>query len=100
VNDGCTVWRDRKARPFDCLTHKKRVTSSNALEENNAKFEAYDSMSARRTKVVNWKKTQLKSGPAGLDYKIKKEIEVNEGSTVWRDRKAGLAGCIATKMSA
>jgi hypothetical protein len=34
-------------------------------------------------------KHQLSSGPAGLDAKIKKEIEANEGG-IWRERKARL----------
>jgi hypothetical protein len=62
--------------------------ASNVWEENYADFEACDGMSAKGSKLYNWKQTQLSSGPAGWDAKIKKEIEANEGGTVWRDRKA------------
>ena len=34
---------------------------------------------------------------ASIDGKIKKEIAANEGSTVWRDRRAKLVACIAKK---
>jgi hypothetical protein len=54
-------------------------------------------MPARGTKEYNWIQIQLKSGPAGLDAKIKKEIAMNEGGTMWRDRKLRLAGFIVTK---
>jgi hypothetical protein len=47
-------------------------------------------MPVKGTKEYNWKNTQLSSGPAGLDAKIEKEIEVNEGGTLWRDKKARL----------
>ena len=49
------------------------------------------------TKEYNWMKHQSSSGPACSDAKIKKEIELNEGGTVLRDRKAKMDGCIATK---
>jgi hypothetical protein len=54
-------------------------------------------MPVRGIKEYNWKQTQLSNGPKGLNAKIKKEVEVSEEGTVWRDRKARLAGCIATK---
>jgi hypothetical protein len=68
-------------------------------EENHADFEACDGMPAKGTKEFNWRQTQLSIRPAGLDTKIKKEIEANEGGTVWRDRKVRLPNYIATKMS-
>ncbi len=43
--------------------------------------------------------TQLSSWPSGLDAKIEKEIESNEGSTVYSDRKVRLFYCIARKIS-
>ncbi len=101
ANEGGTMWRDRIARLLDCITKTKRVMPSRDVwEENYADFEACEGMPARGTKEYNQRLTQLSSGPAGLNAKIKKEIEVNEGGTVWRDRKARLAGCIATKVSA
>jgi hypothetical protein len=48
----------------------------------------------------------MQKGPSYLtgkiirDVKIKKEIDANEGGTVWIDRKARLAGCIASKRRA
>jgi hypothetical protein len=48
-------------------------------------------------KEYTWKQTQLSSGPAGLDARIKKEIEVNEGGPMWKDRKARLLNCFAQK---
>jgi hypothetical protein len=36
----------------------------------------------KETKECNWKQTQLSGGRQGLDAKIKKEIEGNEGCTV------------------
>ncbi len=43
--------------------------------------------------------THLISGPAGLNAKIKKEIEANEGGTMWRDRKARFLDCVLQKIS-
>jgi hypothetical protein len=54
-------------------------------------------MPAQGTKECTWKQTQLSSGSAGLDAKIKKEIEASEGGTMWRDRKARLLDCIVQK---
>jgi hypothetical protein len=39
----------------------------------------------------------LSSGLAGLDAKIKKEIEANEGGSMWRDRKVRHLDCITPK---
>jgi hypothetical protein len=39
----------------------------------------------------------LSSGPFGLDAKIKKEIEANDGDTMWRDRKTRLLVFFAQK---
>jgi hypothetical protein len=39
-------------------------------------------MPARRSKLYIWQPSQLSSGLKGLDAKVKKEIEANEGSTV------------------
>ena len=101
ADEGSTLWSDRKARFLDCIAQKITVMPSRDVwEENYADFEACEGMPARGTKEYNQRLTQLSSGPAGLNAKIKKEIEVNEGGTVWRDRKARLAGCIATKMIA
>jgi hypothetical protein len=57
-------------------------------------------MPAVGTDLYNWKNTQSGSGSRGLDHLIEKEIESNEGSTVWRDRKVRLIDCIALKNGA
>ena len=43
--------------------------------------------------LYTWQKNQL----SGFDGKIKMEIAVNEGSTIWRDRRARLESCIVNK---
>jgi hypothetical protein len=83
------MWRDRKANFFDCIAQKIGVMPRiEVWDENNSNFNACDSMHAKGTKEYYWKQTQLSSERAGFDAKIKKEIEPNEGGTVWRDRKA------------
>jgi hypothetical protein len=66
------------------------MTSRDVWEENYADFVACDSMPAKGTPEYNWTKHHLSGGSFGLDGKIKKEIEANEGGTMWRDRKARL----------
>jgi hypothetical protein len=60
---------------------------SDKWEEKYAEFEAHDGMHANGTKSYIWKQPQLSIGPYGMDCKIEKEIEANEGSTMWSDRK-------------
>ena len=74
--------------------------SSDKWEEQFTEFNAYDGMPAVGTKSFYWQKTHLSSGPKGLNSKIEKESESNEGGTVWRDRKVRLKDCIASKKSA
>jgi hypothetical protein len=71
--------------------------SKNVWEQNYTDFEACDGMPAQGTKEYTWEQTQLSSGPASLDAKIKKEIEANDGGTMWRDRKPRLLDCIVPK---
>jgi hypothetical protein len=40
--------------------------------------------------LFHWKRNQLSSEHAGLDYKIEKENELDEGATMWSDRKVRL----------
>ncbi len=98
ANEGGTMWRDRKASFLVCIVQKHIMTSKDVWEKNYANFEACDGMPAKWTKEYNVRQKQLSSGPFGLDGKVKKEIEVIEGGTMWRDRKASLASCIATKI--
>ena len=62
-------------------------------EEKCAKFDDYDRMSESTSAFYYWQHNQL----TGFDGKIKKEISANEGSTLWRDRRAKLVACIAKK---
>jgi hypothetical protein len=54
-------------------------------------------MPARDTKLYDWKNNQLSSGPSGLYAENWKEIEANEGSAMWSDRKARFVDCIRSK---
>ena len=47
------------------------------------------------TKLYTWQQNQLSNGPAALNAKFWKEIEENEGSTIWSDRRVRLVNCIA-----
>ena len=49
------------------------------------------------TPLYNWQENQLGNRPPSLNAKIWKEIEENEGSTVWSERRVKLANCIAQK---
>jgi hypothetical protein len=62
-------------------------------EEKYAEFEDYDGMPETTSTSYVWQKNQL----TGFDGKIKKEIAANEGSTIWRDRRARLVACIVKK---
>jgi hypothetical protein len=66
----------------------KSASSKGRWEEKYTKFEAHDWMPAKGTKLYIWQKNQLSSVPKGLDAIIEKEIEANEGSTAWRDKKS------------
>ncbi len=47
------------------------------------------------TKLYTWQQNQLSNGSAALNAKIGKEIEDNEGSTIWSDQRVRLVNCIA-----
>ena len=50
------------------------------------------------TKLYSWQHNQLGTGPAALNTRIRKEIEENEGSTVWSDRtRVRLVNCVSQK---
>jgi hypothetical protein len=99
ANEASNLQRETQVRLFDCIELKNSGKHSNKWEENTAYFETHFGMPAKGTKLYNWKQTQLSSRPAGLDHKIEKEVESNEGSIVWRDRKTRLIDCIASKRS-
>jgi hypothetical protein len=56
----------------------KAEAKSESWEVQFAEFDDYDGMPERETTLYNWQRNQL----TGLDGKIKKEIETNEGGTV------------------
>ena len=74
----------------------KAEAKSESWEVQYAEFENYDGMPERGSTSYNWQKNQL----TRYDGKIKKESAANEGSTVWRDRRARLESCITRKKSA
>jgi len=47
-------------------------------------------MPEKRTKLFNWQMNQLGNGAASLKAKIRKEIEENEGSTIWSEWRVEL----------
>ena len=50
------------------------------------------------TKLYSWQHNQLGTGPAALNTRIRKEIEENEGSTIWSDRtRVRLVNCVSQK---
>jgi hypothetical protein len=55
-------------------------------EKKYAEFESYDAMPERGTPQFNWQQNQLsKTHTSCLNAKIQKEIEEDEGSTVWME---------------
>ncbi len=60
------------------------------LEEQHTEFKAHIGMPEVGTKLCNWQMIQMRNGPTGLNVKIEKETESNEGGAVCRDRKARL----------
>jgi len=63
------------------------------------KFDAFKrcvGMPEKGTPLYNWQSIQL-SNECCLNAKIRKEIEENEGSTVWSERRVKLANCVAQK---
>jgi hypothetical protein len=50
-----------------------------------------------RIPLHTWQQNQLSNTRFSLNAKIWKEIEENEGSSVWSERRVKLANCIAQK---
>jgi len=65
----------------DCAVQKNRAKIGNAWEKKYAEFESYDGMPERETPLYTWQQNQLSNGTGGLNAKIRKELEENEGST-------------------
>ena len=49
------------------------------------------------TLLYKWQSNQLSNGAFSLNAKNRKEIEENEGSTVWSERRVELSDCIEQK---
>ena len=70
----------------------------NAWERKYAEFESYDGMPERGTPQINWQQNQLsKTHGSCLNAKIQKEIEEDEGSIEWSERRVKLANCVEQK---
>ena len=81
----------------DCIEQKNRSKIGNAWEEKYDKFVSYDGMPERVTPLYNWQLNQLSNGAGRLNAKIWEEIEENEGSTIWRERRVKLSDCVEQK---
>ncbi len=67
-------------------------------EEKYAEFESYDGMPEIGTLLYTWQNCQLSNTHAScLNAKIRKEMEENEGSTIWSERRVKLANCVEQK---
>ena len=99
-NEGDTMWSDRKLRLVACIVPMKSNCTNDKWEEQFTEIEAHIGMLAKGSALYIWKQNQTNKVRDVLDYKIEKEIEANQGSTVWSDRKVRLTGCIASKKSA
>jgi hypothetical protein len=93
---GGTVWSDRKDKLERCIAQKNRDMLSVKWEQQYAEFEGHV-MPERGSKLYNWQNNQLSIGHAGLDARIVKDNDENEGVTLWSDRKDTLERCIAQK---
>ena len=82
LNEGGN-WSDRKVRLENWIVQKNCGMHNDKWEEQYAEIEAHVGMPAENTELYHWKKNQLRYGRAGLDYDIEKEIEANEGGSVW-----------------
>jgi hypothetical protein len=95
-NKGSTVWSGRREKLFDCVEQKNRTKSGNAWERKYAEFESYDGMPEKGTQLYTWKQ-QFSNGTGGLNAKIRKELEENEGSTIWSEQRVKLFNCVEQK---
>jgi hypothetical protein len=62
----------------------------NAWEEKYAELESYAGMPERGTPLHNWQRNQLSNTHAGMNAKIQKEIEENEGSVCVTETPVGV----------
>ncbi len=76
---------------------KSMLEAGIAWEEKYDDLKSYNGMPEKGTPLHNWQKNQLRNGDFSLNAKIWKEIEENEGSFVWRERRVELADCVEQK---
>jgi hypothetical protein len=77
---------------------KSMLEAGITWEERYDVFKSYDGMPERGTLLHTWQRDQLSNThPSCLNTKIRKEIEENEGSFVWRKRRVELADCVEQK---
>ena len=96
-NEEGTVWSDRRTRLVNCVAQKIRAKIDNKWESKYAEFERCVGMPAVGIKLYTWQSNQMSTGAGSLNAKIQKELEENEGSTMWSDRRARLDNCVAQK---
>jgi hypothetical protein len=96
-NEEGTVWSDRRTRLVNCVAQKIRAKIDNKWESKYAEFERCVGMPAVGIKLYTWQSNQMSTGAGSLNAKIQKELEENEGSTMWSDRRARLDHCVAQK---
>ena len=70
----------------------------NAWEKKYAEFKSYNGMPEIGTPLYTWQQSQLGNvHPSCLNAKIRYEIEENEGSTIWSERRVKLSDCVVQK---
>ena len=85
-NKESAIWSERRVKLANCVEQKNCVKIGNAWERKYAEFESYDGMPERGTPQINWQEHQLsKTHGSCVNAKIQKEIEEDEGSTVWME---------------
>jgi hypothetical protein len=96
-NEGSTVWSEQRLKLSDCVVQKNCAKIGNAWENKYAEFESNNGMPERGTPLYTWQQNQLSNGTGGLNAKIRKELEENEGSTIWSERRVKLFNCVEQK---
>jgi hypothetical protein len=87
----------KKRELTDCVEQKNRAKMGIAWEEKCAEFKRCVGMPEIGTPLYNWQSQQLSNGYSCLNAKIRKEIEENEGSTIWSERRVKLSDCVEQK---
>ena len=99
-NEGSTAWSERRVKLSDCVEQKNRATIGNAWEKKFDEFKRCVGMPGRETPQYHWQQNQFSNTHGScLNAKIRKEIEENEGSTVWSERGVKLANVLRKRVS-